>query len=167
VRSVQWLDAHAEVQVSRHGSHPQDLHLDTIVDAIEPLPGSQELFVILGLRSYLTTFVGEAPRRYAQVVRLSAEGGLLEPVANAFKIGGQRRSVLLLQAPVPETGKFRHSELATRWLRFDPSSRAITLEGIPGSSQAGTSPATVARWNGQAFVVSETRWGAIRRADHW
>lgn len=136
---------------------PEELHLDTIIDGIEPLPGGEPLWLITGLRSYVDTYVGDLPRRFAWVLSLGDDGRVR--VENAFKGAGP----LLLKAKAPHDGKFRHDPLAQRRLVFDRERKRLVLVGID-EKRATT---VVARWNGRRFVLAASRFGDVVRADGW
>ena len=148
-----WRGADGEVQVYQDQGE-DDLHLDAIIDGVYRLDGKRPLYLIVGLRAYVTKYPGGLPRRFAMVVELSRSGKLRQ-VQNAFSVAGKRRSTLLLRAPEPDTGKFRHHLFAAYWLRFYRGDATLVLEPIPTSRRWGVrkSPDRVATWNGGSFRV--------------
>ena len=163
---VQWKDEVGRIHVDLADA---DLHLDAVVDALEPLPGPPNHYLVLGFRSYLTTYPGDLLRRYAFVIELGDGGPRLVP--GAIQVGPVRRDVLLLDAPIPTTGKARHSALAAHFLDFVPTDRTIRIASFPGAFEyPGPHPnpnALVARWDGTRFRVQGTRWGSLRLANAW
>jgi hypothetical protein len=157
---LQWTSPDGALHAVRA---PLDLHLDTVVDAVEPLPGHPGRYLLLGLRAYATTYPGDTPRRFALVLDL--RGPSAERVTGAFVVGGARRDALLLSAPEPSTGKFRHHAFATRWMRFDAD--ALRLESVPGSPGAVQPPAVVARLRDGRFQVEPGPWDDVTLADGW
>ena len=145
---------------------PDDLHLDTIIDQIEFLPGTSDSVLVLGLRSYFDIFVGDLPRRFAQVIQLPmGPGRALAVRKGSFEVGGVIRDRLLLRAPVPESGKFRHSRLAHQWLRFHAAEGELKLETLPYEPQAAS--ISIGYWKAGTFAVSGLPWREISVARKW
>lgn len=169
---IQWMNARGAVRVKEMSNSKPDLHLDTVVDALEPLPVGRQFYLVLGLRSYLNTFVGGLPRRYAWVLDISGNAPRLVPAA--FSFNGQRRDLLLIEASkLPLTDKFRHNVLARWYMKYDPGSRAITVAAFPNDffSEDDSPPqvgASVARWERDGcFHVTNSHWGAWQLTREW
>lgn len=138
----------------------QDLHWDTIIDGIYRLRPDRPWYLVVGLRAYMTKFAGAKPRRFAQVIELSAKNDgvrLLDKVV----VEGKKRSTLLFAAAAPETGKFRHHVLAKSWLRYYPRNNELYLESLGvrdwGSGHPrhrASSPVRVATFDGERLIVS-------------
>lgn len=149
-----WARPSGEVGVFRDRQNV-DLHLDGVIDGVYRLSGQDPLYLIVGLRAYLTTYPGNRPRRFAEVVETPAKGPLRQ-VGQAFQIDDQTRATLLLAAPAPITGKFRHHLLASYWLRYYPGDAALVLELVPGEMTTGRrrSPDRIATWTDGVFKVA-------------
>lgn len=156
---IQWRTPEGAVKVARA---PDDLHLDTIVDQVSWIPRSTDAVLVVGLRSGVAKFAGEFPQRYAQILSLGEE---IRRVRGKFTVRKKRLDVLLLRAPVPETGKFRHSALANLWLKWDPQRKLLRVEPVPDAYADRLPPVTdpvVARWKEGRFVVMGESWNDIR-----
>lgn len=129
-----WTDARGVAHVQRDAVGGDDLHLDTVVDELIPLPGTSDRYLALGLRAYRATFPGKLPRRWAQVLKLGTDGrATLVPAS--FHLRGAPRERLLLAGPVPVTGKFRHAALAHLMLRFEAN--VLTLVPLDDGEMVG------------------------------
>jgi hypothetical protein len=152
---MQWRSSTGEVVTTEASA---DLHLDTVIDAIDPLPGARPLWLVMGLRAYVGTYVGTLPRRYAWVLHLGDDARI--QVDDAF---GARAPLLLRATKLPEDSRFREDPLAHRRLVFDPGSAELRLVGVDRPAE----PSVVAHWAGTRFVVQGTAFGDIARADGW
>ena len=155
---ITWIDRSGKYHRLRDAVQV-DLHLDAIIDAIHPVPGKPDEYLILGLRAYRTTFPGSKPRRFAIQVRLTDRVAVRDAFAPG---GGEASSVLLLAAASPSTGKFRHHRFACQWLV--PRGATLVLETIPGCPE-GESAHTVATWNGSVWRVEKSAVPLL--ADGW
>lgn len=151
-----WKDKQGRHHVSP-GSAVPELHLDTIIDAIVPMRGSADDYLILGLRAYRTPFPGDSPRRFATRIVFHPKTGELRPIDPAT------RASLLLAAPAPDTGKFRHHVFASNWLTFD--GLLLKMEPIP-YAESRSKAAPVARWNGRLWR-KRSSWAGQLLTNTW
>ncbi len=164
VAFLHWRDASGTMRVYRDGTGA-DLHLDAIIDGIDSWEPGARQYLVLGLRSYLTTYAGDRPRRFAQLIQLGADVTLVD---GAFKIGQGVRQRLLLQAPEPGSGKFRHHALARNWLRLKGATGELVWEPVPSQHPShGAEPRLVGRRRNGMLELAGERWGEIRVARDW
>jgi hypothetical protein len=151
------------VAVFRDRARGHDLHLDTVVDALEPLPGPRPRYLVVGARTFDAPAPGALPRRYAYVMEVDGEGPRL--VRGQFAVGATRRDLLLLQGASPPAGVFRFHALRVRHLAFSPADGALSLSAFDGRRLVGApgdglAPAVVARLQDGLFRVEAVRWEA-------
>jgi hypothetical protein len=166
VAFVQALDGDGRVLVHRDRARGDDLHLDSVVDALEPI-GERGRWLVLGVRSYDAHAPGPLPRRYAFVMEVDRAG--LRMARGRFEVGGARRDLLLLQGPAPASGQFRFHVFASRRLAYSPEQAALLLAPIGDArldAAAGKAPA-VALFTGSRFRVLGRSWDgmAVRPGD--
>jgi len=144
-----------------------DLHLDTVVDALEPLPGPPNHYLVLGFRSYLTTYPGNLLRRYAFVIELGDGGPSLVP--GAIQVGPVRRDVLLLDAR--SRRRTRPAQRAGRPLpRFRSDRPHIRIASFPGAFEyPGRTPTPMrsSRLGRKPLPGPRYGWGSLRLANAW
>jgi hypothetical protein len=177
---VQWTDDQGEVHVWKDGTSA-DLHLDAILDAIEPLPGRPGSYLVLGLRAFRATYPGSLPRRFAEVIQLPTGPEASRPklVRGAFSSGRVETDMQLLSSVLPKASdysfKFRHDPMAHRWLAFDAASGELRLQPIPGYEARDSygqptrlpDPVAVAAFKGGKFRLLRSSMGDIRTAKAW
>ncbi len=147
------------------------LHLDAIIDHIAPITGTLGRYVITGLRHYNEIFSDGIARRFAVVADIKDDGAVTM-VKGAFRVGRERRSVLLFAATRTESGKLRHSALAHNWLRFDPEAKTLRFELVPADALDEEAvrwhkkrDSIVARYRRGVFDLSGSRWEGGRNSD--
>lgn len=184
LRGLAFLQVRApggEVRVFRDRAR-EDLHLDSVVDALEPLPGAAPRYLVVGARTFDAPAPGALPRRYAFVMEVDAEGPRLLPGQFAFR--EEQRDLLLLQGAEPPGGDFRFHALRARHLAFSPKDGTLWLTALGRERLAGERGAdarrvlvaarqdgvfrlAAARWNataerpGDARVWLSDRWGSV------
>jgi hypothetical protein len=151
-----------EVRVFRDRAR-EDLHLDSVVDALEPLPGPGARYLVVGARTFDAAAPGALPRRYAFVVEVDAEGPRL--LRGQFVLGKAPRDLLLLQGAEPPGGDLRLHALSARALAWAPRDGTLWLSALGRArlrdEEGGDAGRVlVARYRDGVFRLAAARWSA-------